>query len=171
MATWEFQALNHVAEKHGWHKFISMQDYYSLLNREEEREMHPYCRHAGIGLIPWSPLARGLLTRPFNTSGKQQSVREGEDGIGRMMIGAVTDNDIAIIGRVEELAEKKRCSMAQIAIVWCLRKGVNPILGLSSTQRVDEAVEAVTLFENDVLSNEDIEYLDELYVPKAPTGW
>ncbi|KAJ5104386.1 NADP-dependent oxidoreductase domain-containing protein [Penicillium alfredii] len=168
MNAWEFQALNHIAEKNGWHKFISMQDHYSLLHREEEREMIPYCRDAGIGLIPWSPLARGLLTRPYKA---QPTVRQASDVYTQFMIGPTTDTDIAIINRVEEMAKSKDCSMAQIGIAWCLKKGVNPIVGLSSTGRVDEAAQAVTLFEEGFLSDEDAKHLDELYIPKLPTGW
>lgn len=170
MATWEFQALNNVAEKHGWHKFISMQDYHSLLYREEEREMFPYCRDAGIGLIPWSPLARGLLTRPF-TADAEKTIREGDDSTAEMLIGPTTDTDIAIIGRVEELAGKKNCSMAQVGIIWCLNKGVNPIVGLSSTKRVDEAIQAVEFFQNGLLDEDDLKYLEELYTPKAVVGY
>ncbi|KAJ5146981.1 NADP-dependent oxidoreductase domain-containing protein [Penicillium atrosanguineum] len=167
MFAWEFQALNNIAENNGWHKFISMQDYYSLLHREEEREMHPYCHDVGIGIIPWSPLARGLLTRPFKVDKAQQTVREVNDAYAQMLIGATTEVDVAIINRVEELAKKKSCSMAQIGIVWCLKKGVNPIVGLSSIARVDEAVQSVALFKDGLLSDEDVKYLDELYVPKA----
>ena len=167
MVAWEFQALNNIVEKNGWHKFISMQDYYSLLHREEEREMHPYCRDAGIGIIPWSPLARGLLARPFKVDKDQKSFRETSDVCLEMLIGTTTETDVSIINRVEELAKKKGCSMAQIGLVWCLKKGVNPIVGLSSTARVDEAVQSVALFNHGVLSDEDIQYLDELYIPKA----
>ena len=167
MFAWEFQALNNIAEKNGWHKFVSMQDYYSLLHREEEREMHPYCRDAGIGIIPWSPLARGLLTRPFKVDKTQQTVREVSDIYAQMLIGATTEVDVAIINRVEELAKNKGCSMAQIGMVWCLKKGVNPIIGLSSVARVDEAVQSVALCKVGLLSDEDVKYLDELYVPKA----
>ncbi|KAJ6135747.1 NADP-dependent oxidoreductase domain-containing protein, partial [Penicillium capsulatum] len=166
MSTWEFQALNHIAEKNGWHKFISMQDYYSLLYREEEREMHAYCRDAGIGIIPYSPLARGLLTRPYKTSKENPTSRQKTDFTLDMMNGPTTDIDIAIIDRVEELAKRKNCSMAQIGIAWCLKKGVMPIVGFSSTKRVDEAVSALRLLDEDVLAAGDMQYLDELYVPK-----
>ncbi|KAJ6164207.1 NADP-dependent oxidoreductase domain-containing protein [Penicillium chermesinum] len=132
MYAWEFQALNNIAERNGWHKMISMQDYYSLLHREEEREMHPYCRDAGIGIIPWSPLARGLLARPYKVSMEQPTTRQKEDALTAMMIGPITNEDIAIIGRVEELAKAKGVSMAQIGIAWCLKKGFYPVLGLSS---------------------------------------
>lgn len=166
MHAWEFQALNNIAEKNGWHKFISMQDYHSLLHREEEREMHPYCRDAGIGIIPWSPLARGLMTRPYDAETNAQNLRQQSDTFGEMLIGQVTGEDVSVIGRVEELAKRKGCSMAQIATVWSLMKGVNPILGLSSKKRVDEAVEAVGLYERGLLVDEDVKFLDELYVPK-----
>lgn len=167
MYAWEFQALNNIAEKNGWHKFISMQDYYSLLHREEEREMHPYCRDAGVGIIPWSPLARGLLTRPHRSEKEGETLRGKTDTHASLMTGPVTEEDISIIGRVEKLAKDKNCSMAQIATVWCLVKGVNPIVGLSSTERVDEAAQAVALYEQGLLTEEDVRYLDELYIPKA----
>lgn len=173
MHAWEFQALNNIAEKNGWHKLISMQDYYSLLHREEEREMHPYCHDAGIGIIPWSPLARGLLTRPYKVSAENPTTRQKEDAYSSMMIGGITKEDIGIIGRVEELAKAKGCSMAQIGIAWCLKKGVNPIVGLSSIGRVDEAVEAVKGQKEGLLSDDDVNFLDELYTPKVPlsNGW
>lgn len=167
MQAWEFQALNTVAEKNGWHKFISMQDYHSLLHREEEREMHPYCYDAGIGLIPWSPLARGLLARPAKTSIEQPTERQKTDVFSEMLIGPTTRIDIDIINRVEELAKKKGCSMAQISMVWSLNKKVNPILGLTSVERVDEAVQAVRLAKEGLLTDEDMNHLEELYVPKA----
>ncbi|KAL1871271.1 CSG1/SUR1-like protein [Paecilomyces lecythidis] len=112
MYAWEFQALNAIAEKNNWHKFVSMQDYYSLLYREEEHEMHPYCRDAGIGIIPWSPLGRGLLTRPWKVDKKQQTIRETTDVYSQLLIGPTTETDIAIINRVEEVAKAKGCSMA-----------------------------------------------------------
>ncbi|KAH7324298.1 putative oxidoreductase [Stachybotrys elegans] len=173
MYAWEFQALNTVAEKNGWHKFISMQDYHSLLHREEEREMVPYCRSAGIGLIPWSPLARGLLARPYQKSPENQTTRQTTDYYADMLIGPVTEADIAIINRVQDLAKKKSCSMAQISIAWSLNKGFNPIIGISRVERVDEAVQAVALANDGLLTDEDIRFLDELYLPKAPLvgGW
>lgn len=166
MYAWEFQALNNIAKQNGWHTFVSMQNYYSLLHREEEREMLPYCRDAGIGLIPWSPLARGLLTRPYNAAPEQPTVRQTGDPYAAWLIGRTTDEDIKTIKQVEKLAEAKGSSMAQIGLAWCLRKGVNPIVGLSSTRRVDEAVQAVALFEEGFLTDEDVKSLDDLYIPK-----
>ena len=129
MAAWEFQTLQNIAEKHGWHKFISMQNYYNLLYREEgmcsrrkvdlclflfpvtelkfdlEREMIPYCRDSGVGLIPWSPIARGALSRPFDS---RSNVREKSDRLLNVMIrGGETETDKKVIDRVEELAKKE----------------------------------------------------------------
>lgn len=166
MYAWEFQRLNNIAERNGWHKFISMQDYHSMLHREEEREMLPYCQSAGIGLIPWSPLARGLLARPYD--GANKTARQETDSVADMLIGPVTDADVAIIGRVQELAKAKGCSMAQISMLWSLQKGFNPIIGINKKERVDEAVEAVALHHQGLLEDADIRYLDELYIPKTP---
>lgn len=173
MYAWEFQALNTIAEKNGWHKFISMQDYHSLLHREEEREVLPFCRSAGIGLIPWSPLARGLLARHYRESPETQTTRQTTDYYADMLIGPVTETDIAIINRVEVLAKKKNCSMAQISIAWSLKKEFNPIVRISRLERVNEAVQAVTLANEGLLTDEDVPFLDELYIPKAllVSGW
>jgi aryl-alcohol dehydrogenase-like predicted oxidoreductase len=172
MAAWEFQTLNHIAEKHNWHEFISMQDYHSLLNREEEREMFPYCRDAGIGIIPWSPLARGKLARPYSPTKETGSTeRQESDHYADWLIGPVTKEDEEIIKRVEALAEKKGCSMAQVATAWSLGKGVNPIVGLASVERIEEMVGVVELVKKGLLSEEDVKYLEEPYVPKKSVGW
>jgi len=144
-----------------------MQDYHSLLYREGEREMIPYCKNTGVGLIPWSPLARGLVARPFKS---ETTLRRGNDPFSDYMIGPTTEVDIKIIGRVEELAKKKGVSMAVIAIVWLLANGVNPLLGLGSKQRVDEAVDAVKQVKAGLLTAEDLAFLDELYVAKPVQG-
>ena len=162
MAAWEFQSLQNIAERNGWHKFISMQNFHNLLFREEEREMIPYCRDSGVGIIPWSPIARGALARPW---GSRSTVRENTDGALKMFVRSrESEADKAIIDRVEELAKKKGVSMAQIAIAWSLtHPGENPILGLHSVERIDEAVAAIKVR----LSPEEIKYLEEPYVPKA----
>ncbi|KAL2215853.1 voltage-gated shaker-like K+ channel, subunit [Thermoascus aurantiacus ATCC 26904] len=160
MAAWEFQTLNNIAARNGWHQFISMQNYHNLIAREEEREMIPYCKDAGIGLIPWSPLASGVLARPWNS---RSTVREATDKALHWLIRSrETEADKAIVDRVEELSKKKGLSMAQVAIAWSLHKGVNPIIGLSSKERIDEAVAAVKV----KLTEEEIRYLEEPYVPK-----
>ncbi|KAI2730637.1 hypothetical protein DTO027I6_393 [Penicillium roqueforti] len=162
MAAWEFQSLQNIAERNGWHKFISMQNFHNLLFREEEREMIPYCRDSGVGIIPWSPIARGALARPW---GSRSTVRENTDGALKMVVRSrESEADKAIIDRVEELAKKKGVSMAQIAIAWSLtHPSENPILGLHSVERIDEAVAAIKVR----LSPEEIKYLEEPYVPKA----
>lgn len=162
MAAWEFQTLQNIAARNGWHQFISMQNFHNLLAREEEREMIPYCQDAGVGLIPWSPMARGVLARPW---GSRSTVRESTDGALKMLIRSrETEADKAIVDRVEELAQKKGVSMAQIAIAWSLsHPKENPILGLSSKERIDEAVAAIKV----QLTAEEIKYLEEPYVPRT----
>ncbi|KAL2798405.1 NADP-dependent oxidoreductase domain-containing protein [Aspergillus keveii] len=162
MAAWEFQSLNNLAARKGWHTFISMQNYHNLLSREEEREMIPYCLDAGIGLIPWSPMARGLLARPWKS---EPTLRESTDGALNVLLrNRETEADKAIVDRVEEIAKKKGVSMAQVAIAWSLsHKNENPILGLSSKERIDEAIAAIKV----KLTDEEIAYLEEPYVPKT----
>ncbi|KAJ7697864.1 NADP-dependent oxidoreductase domain-containing protein [Mycena rosella] len=157
MRAWRFSEMNHVAEKNGWTQFVSMQGEYSLLQREEEREMIPYCKAHGIGLIPWAPLAGGALARP---AGKE-TVRS-ESGKGTAFEMKLTDADKTIVGRVQELAEKKGCSMSQIALSWIKLKVDSPIVGVSSVQRVEQA--DAPLVE---LTSEEVKYLEEPYVPKA----
>ncbi|KAI1937611.1 CSG1/SUR1-like protein [Ophidiomyces ophidiicola] len=148
------RALNDVVE--------SGKSYHNLLNREGEREMTPYCVDSGVGLIPWSPLARGALTRPL---GSRSTVREQSDKLLKTMIrDTETEADKIIIGRVEELAKKRVISMAQVATAWSLSKwGICPILGLGSKERIDEAVASVKA----QLTEEEISYLEEAYVPKV----
>jgi aryl-alcohol dehydrogenase-like predicted oxidoreductase len=158
---WEFQNLQNIAEKHNWHKFISMQNYHNLLYREEEREMIPYCKATGVGLIPWSPIARGILARPWS----QETHRAKNDQYVTAIKGE-KESDKEIVGRVEEIAKKRGVSMAVVAIAWTIKKGDSPIVGLGSIKRIDEAVDAVH-FE---LSDEEAKYLEEPYVPKAVFG-
>ncbi|GAD94440.1 aryl-alcohol dehydrogenase [Paecilomyces variotii No. 5] len=162
MAAWEFQTLQNIAARNGWHQFISMQNYHNLLAREEEREMIPYCQDTGVGLIPWSPMARGVLTRPW---GDRSSVRESTDRVVSFLVrNRETEGDKAIVDRVQEIAKKKGVSMAQVATAWSLsHKGMNPILGLNSRERIDEAVAAIKV----KLSEEEIKYLEEPYVAKG----
>ncbi|GIK03236.1 hypothetical protein Aspvir_007305 [Aspergillus viridinutans] len=165
MAAWEFQTLQNIAARNGWHQFTSMQNYHNLLAREEEREMIPYCLDSGVGLIPWSPMARGVLARPW---GSRSSVRENTDAALHLLVRSrETEADKAIVERVEEIAKKKNISMAQVAIAWVLsHPKENPILGLSSKERIDEAVAAIKV----QLTPEEIKYLEEPYRPKALTA-
>jgi len=165
MAAWEFQTLQTIASQHGWHKFISMQNYYNLLYREEEREMLPYCRDTGVGCIPWSPIARGALARPW---GERTTKRENTDQFLKNLIRSrESEADKAVVDRLEEVAKKRGVGMAIVATAWCLGKeGVVPIVGLGSTERIDQAVEACKF----KLSEEEEKYLEEPYLPKQIQG-
>jgi aryl-alcohol dehydrogenase-like predicted oxidoreductase len=165
MATWEFQMCQNIAEKHGWHRFISMQGLYNLLYREEEREMNAYCKATGVGLLPWSPLSAGVLAHPWED---RTDDREKSDVFLKAMFRA---NELAadksIVGRVEELAKKKSVLMAQIAIAWVLSKGgMMPIMGLSTKDQIDQAVGAISV----TLTAEEVKYLEEPYIPKGVIG-
>ncbi|CZT11792.1 related to aryl-alcohol dehydrogenases [Rhynchosporium agropyri] len=170
MAAWEFQTLQNIAEKKGYHKFISMQNYYNLIYREEEREMIPYCRDTGVGLIPWSPIARGALARPFTD---RTTKREKTDAyLNNFIRSKESEIDKQVIGRVEEISKKHGVSMTTIATAWCLSKNsVNPIIGLSSKERIDQAVQAVEFASSGKLTKEDIAYLEEGYAPKEKQGY
>lgn len=161
MQTWEFQKLQNIAENHNWHKFISMQNYWNLLHREEEREMVPYCRDSNVGLMPWSPLARGALARPFNV---REGLRNQNDKVlsGLVRGQGSEEVDETIIGRVEEVAKKRGVSMAVVALAWSLSKHAWPVAGLNSIQRMDEALSSI----HTVLNGVEIKYLEEPYRPK-----
>ena len=135
-----------------------MQNYHNLLYREEEREMHPYCASAGIGLIPWSPLATGILARPWAELRATDRAKKNQ-----FLAYMYREEDKAIVDRVEEVSKRLGLSMACVATAWSLHKGVNPILGLNSVERIDEAVEAVGV----ELSKEDVGALEELYRARA----
>ncbi|KAK3711088.1 CSG1/SUR1-like protein [Vermiconidia calcicola] len=165
MAAWEFQNLQWIARTNGWHEFISMQNYHNLLYREEEREMIPYCQATGVGLIPWSPIARGVLSRPWDT---RNTKREETDNFLKSLIRKKeTDVDKAIVDRVEEVAKKHGVSMTCIATAWSISKGCCPIIGLGSKERVEEAV----FNANFKLPEEDAKYLEEPYTTKVIQGY
>jgi versiconal hemiacetal acetate reductase len=160
MAAWEFQKLQNIAARNGWHKFISMQNYYNVLYREEEREMIPYCQDSGVGIIPWSPLARGVLARPWK---ERSSKREQADKLLASLVrGAANKTDELIVDRVNEISKKRGVNMATIALAWCFKKHVYPITGLHSMARIDEAVASVS-FE---LLEEDVAYIEQLYIAR-----
>ncbi|KAK7457207.1 hypothetical protein VKT23_010507 [Stygiomarasmius scandens] len=152
---WEFHAMQNYAISHGLTPFISMQNHYSLIYREEEREMFPTLKHFGVGSIPWSPLGRGLLTRPF----KEQTKRGEVD----FRMGSYKSQDCTgeIVNRVEEVAKKKGISMAQVAFAWAASKdGVTaPIIGTTSMQNLIELIAAVDI----TLTEEEMKYLEEAY--------
>ncbi|KAJ3767261.1 NADP-dependent oxidoreductase domain-containing protein [Lentinula raphanica] len=142
--------------------FISMQNHYNLVYREEEREMFPTLKHFGVGSIPWSPLARGLLSRPLD----QQTKRSESDRM--IKAHGTVDSTVTIVKRVEEIAKKKNAKMAQVAIAWVMaRDGVTaPIVGTTSLDNLDELLAAVDI----KLSEEEMKYLEEPYQPRSIIG-
>jgi len=155
----QFAQMQFVAEKNGWTKFISMQNHYNLLYREEEREMNRFCNDTGVGLIPWAPLCRGHLARPPSAFGSTTR-SEGEEKANALFTGR-QNNDKQIIERVEELAKKHDWKMSHVALAWINRRVSSPIIGFSSVARMDEALDA----RGKELTEEEEQYLEELYVP------
>ncbi|KAI1393787.1 aldo/keto reductase [Hypoxylon trugodes] len=159
-----FARMQFVAEKNGWTKFISMQNHYNLLYREEEREMNRFCRDTGVGLIPWAPLCRGHLARaPTEFGSTERSKLEKSSSPGSH---GTVEPDITIIKRVQELAEKKGWPMSHVALAWINKRVSSPIIGFSSIARIDEALG----IKGKTLTEEDEKYLEELYEPKKISG-
>jgi len=161
MWAWQFSLLQHAAEKNHWTKFVSMQNHYNLLYREEEREMNAFCNATGVGLIPWAPLSRGHLARPLEAFGSTTR-SEGEKKSGAEQ----SEADREIVRRVQEVAEKKGWKMSHVALAWINKRISAPIIGFSSVERMDEALDAC----GKELSREEEEYLEEPYKPKAIVG-
>ncbi|MGY1744112.1 aldo/keto reductase [Blastococcus sp. SYSU D00695] len=163
MWAWQFSKALYLAGEHGWHRFVSMQDHYNLLQREEEREMHPLCVDQGIGVIPWSPLARGRLTRDPD----EGTTRSETDDFGRTLYADASDR--AIIERVAEVAAARGVPRAQVALAWVLSKPVvtAPIVGVTKDAHLDDAVAAVDLR----LTDEEIARLEEPYRPHEVVGF
>lgn len=161
MHAWQFQKLQNIAEKNGWTKFVTMQNHYNLMYREEEREMNPYCLDSGVGLIPWSPLAGGRLTRSWGI----QTERNKIDAVSPMVWDRSLDLDIPVIENLEKLAKEKGITMAQMALAWLLSKSAvtSPIVGSTSIRHIEEAVSALEIN----LSEEEISALEEPYKPHA----
>ncbi|MBT2290874.1 aldo/keto reductase [Paenibacillus albidus] len=164
MYAWQFMTALHVAERNNWTKFVSMQNYVNLLYREEEREMLPLCEALGIGVIPWSPLARGRLTRDWEVS----SVRSDTDEFAKQLYSRTDEADRLVALRVKEIAEERGVPRAQIALAWVLQKKpvTAPIIGATQMHHLDDAAAAVNL----KLSDSEINRLEELYVPHPVTG-
>ncbi len=162
MHAWQFSKALHLADRHGWTRFVSMQDHYNLIYREEEREMLPLCADQGIGVIPWSPLARGRLTRPWNTA----TARSETDTFGQSLYRA---EDADIVSRVADLAGKRGVSPAQIALAWLLRNPVvtSPIVGATKPLHLTDAVAALDI----TLSDDEAAYLEEPYEPHRVAGF
>lgn len=156
----QFANLQFVAEKNGWTKFVSMQNYYNLCYREEEREMNRFCKETGVGIIPWSPLFGGRLARPVNV---KESVRSNTPS---PMGSPPTAADDAIIQRVEQVAKEKGWKMVHVALVWMRSKGAVPIVGCTAVGKLDDIVE----IRGKSLTAQEIEFLEEPYVPKPIAG-
>lgn len=159
---WQLAKANFYAREHGLTEFISIQGHYNLIAREEEREMVPFCHDQNIAMTPYSALASGRLSRhPGETSKRLE-----EDAYAKLKYDATTEADGKIITRVEELAEKHGVSMTEIALAWLLTKVTSPVVGATKFSHVDGAVAAVDF----QLTNEEADYLEELYVPHALAG-
>lgn len=167
MYTWQFCKAQWVADKNGWTKFVSMQNHYNLLYREEEREMLRFCQAEGIGVIPWSPLARGRLARPWGEKG--ETSRSETDKYGKTLYSATEEADHVIVDRVVELAARKHVSPSQIALAWILSKPVvtAPIIGATKMNHLEDAVKALNI----ILSPDEIAYLEDPYIPHPTAGF
>ncbi len=166
MFAYQLATAQHTAELNGWTKFVSMQNHYNLVYREEEREMIPYCRQEGIGIIPWSPLARGFLSGSRSRNHAGETPRAASDEYASEMY--FQEADFAVLDRVLELAKTRNVSPSQIALSWLLHKdGVtSPIVGVTKQAHLDEAVSAVGLR----LSATELEALESAYVPHRTLG-
>ena len=164
MAAWQFARALYVAERHGWTRFVTMQDHLNLLYREEEREMLPLCRAEGVGVIPWSPMARGRLTRNWDESSERQET----DEFGKTLYTRTFEADRLVIERVASVAKARGAPRAQVALAWVLQKPevTAPIIGASKLQHLDDAVASLSL----KLTPEEIATLEEPYTPHLLAG-
>lgn len=164
MYAWQFLQAQHVAERNGWTKFVSMQNYLNLLYREEEREMLPLCREEGIGVIPWSPLAKGRLTRDWN----EQTARSEIDEVGKAFYAKMAEADRKVVEVVAEIAAKRGIPRAQVALAWVLQKEsvTSPIIGATKPNHLEDAVAALSV----KLESSEIARLEEPYVPHPVIG-
>jgi aryl-alcohol dehydrogenase-like predicted oxidoreductase len=164
MYAWQFSKALHLARRHGWTPFVTMQNYYNLLYREEEREMMPLCVDARIGVLPWSPLARGRLTRNWDT----ETARTRTDEFGNKLYAATLDADRRVVEQVAAIAAARGVPKAQVALAWMVQKPfvTAPIIGATKPQHLDDAVAALTL----KLEAAEITQLEAPYVPHAVAG-
>jgi 1-deoxyxylulose-5-phosphate synthase len=164
MYAWQFSKALSLAERNGWTRFVSMQNYYNLLYREEEREMLPLCADQGIGVIPWSPLARGRLTRDWDTA----TARSQTDPFGRSLYAATEDADRAVVDAVAQVAADRGVPRAQVALAWVAsRPGVTaPIVGATKPHHLEDAVAALEI----ELTDDEVARLEKAYVPHPIRG-
>jgi aryl-alcohol dehydrogenase-like predicted oxidoreductase len=166
MFSWQFAKAQHIADSHHWTRFVSMQPHYNLIYREEEREMIPLCMDQGVGVIPWSPLARGVLAGKRTRAGERNTVRSDTDGFTDYLYNQPTDFDV--VERVAEVAAKRQVAPAQVALAWLLqRPGVTaPIVGATRPEHLADALAAEQL----ALSEDEAASLEEPYVPHPVLG-
>lgn len=164
MYAWQFQKAQRVAERNGWTKFVSMQNHYNMIYREEEREMIPFCRDEKIAITPYSPLASGRLTRDLN----ETTDRSETDPVQKSKYDDMMNADKGIIERVAELAETHQVSRDKIALAWLLNKDeiTSPIIGAQKESHLESAVEALNI----KLTTSEVNYLEELYIPHPVVG-
>lgn len=164
MYSWQFLKALNVAEKNGWTRFVSMQNYLNLLYREEEREMLPLCEAEKIAVIPWSPLARGRLTRAWEES----SVRSESDQFAKKLYAITADADRTVVERLSEVAAERGVPRAQVALAWVLQKApvTSPIVGATKMHHLDDAVAALSI----ILTAAEIASLEEPYIPHPVLG-
>ena len=167
MHAWQLSKALYLADRHGYARFVSMQNHYNLLYREEEREMVGLCRDRGVGMIPWSPLARGRLAR--KATEPETTKRSETDAFGRMAYGKTVDVDRPVLERLDELSAQRGIPNAQLALAWLLRKPgvVSPIIGATKPQHLDDAVAAIGV----TLTDDEAKRLEEPYVPHAISGF
>jgi aryl-alcohol dehydrogenase-like predicted oxidoreductase len=167
MYAWQFCKALQLARQHGWARFISMQNHYNLLYREEEREMLGLCLAEGVGVIPWSPLARGRLARPWDQRGSTD--RAGSDEFGKTLYAKTEEADRAVVDRVGELAAARKLPRAQVALAWLLHQPAvtSPIIGATKPHHLEDAVSALSV----ELGPEEIARLKEPYVPHPVLGF
>jgi aryl-alcohol dehydrogenase-like predicted oxidoreductase len=165
MYAWQFAKAQHVAERNGWTRFVSMQNHYNLVYREEEREMIPLCLDRGVGVIPWSPLARGLLAGSRGRGGEKRTLRANTDAFGDTLY---TDDDFTVVDAVVEVARAKNVKPAQIALAWLLSKPAvtAPIVGATKLEHLEDAIGAVDV----TLTGDEIRRLEEPYRPHPIRG-
>ncbi|OAN34046.1 aldo/keto reductase [Microbacterium sp. H83] len=165
MWAWQFVTAQHTAAQNGWTPFVSMQDQYNLLQREEEREMHPFCLDTGVGVLPWSPLARGRLTRDW----EETTARTESDAFGKTLYRREEDSNRAIVDAVARVASERGVSRAQVALAWVAQQSAvtAPIVGATKASHISDAVAAAGIR----LEDAELDALESAYTPREPEGF
>ncbi|WP_345803305.1 aldo/keto reductase [Microbacterium sp. AZCO] len=165
MSAWQFAKLQYTADLGGWTRFISMQDQYNLIQREEEREMHPFCLDQGVGVLPWSPLARGRLTRPWG----EATARSGTDLFGQTLYHQAEESDRAVVDAVHRIAAERGVPAAQVALAWVRQQEAvtAPIVGATKASHLTDAVASLEI----ELTDAELQALEGPYAPRDPEGF